>query len=113
MRPKIATAWPLSTMAGGDVITVSTANNEAAAVQINERHGLEVVDQDSKLVLEVPDGETFLPKLVRSIDVPVNSISLRRPTLDDVFLKLTGRTIREESVGVLDAMRAHVRMRRW
>ncbi len=102
----------LKKMVGGDVITVSTSDNEAAAAQIAKGHGIESIVQDSKVVLEVPDGESFLPKLVRSISVSIDSISLRRPTLDDVFLKLTGHTIREESVGALDSMRAHIRMRR-
>ncbi|MDP1809687.1 MAG: ATP-binding cassette domain-containing protein [Actinomycetota bacterium] len=102
----------LKTMVGGDVITLSTADDEAAAEQIKELHGLEATAQDAKLILEVPDGEKFLAPLVRSLDTPINSISLRRPTLEDVFLKLTGRTIRDESAGALDSMRSHVRMRR-
>src|SRR2546430_7340201 len=35
---------------------------------------------------------------VCSSDLPVDTVSLRRPSLDDVFLKLTGRAIREEEV---------------
>ena len=102
----------LKKMVGGDVITVSTSDNKAAMAQLAKSHGIESIEQDSKVVFEVSDGETFLPKLVQAISVTVESISLRRPTLDDVFLKLTGRTIRDESVGALDSMRAHVRMRR-
>lgn len=102
----------LKTMVGGDVISIRTADNGLAAGQIKKRFGIEAIEQDSKVILEVPEGETFLPQLVRSLDVPINSISLRRPTLDDVFLKLTGRMIRDENAGVIDTMRAHVRMRR-
>jgi len=102
----------LKKLVGGDIISISTEDNDAAAGQIAEKHGLSAVEQDSKLVIEVPDGEKFLARLARSIDVPINSLSLRRPTLDDVFLKLTGRTIRDETLGVLDAVRAHVRRRR-
>jgi ABC-2 type transport system ATP-binding protein len=35
----------------------------------------------------------------------VTAVTLRRPSLDDVFLKLTGRAIREEQAGALDRMR--------
>ena len=41
-------------------------------------------------------------------DIPIDSlrITLRRPSLDDVFLKLTGRAIRDEEAGSKDQMRA-------
>jgi ABC-2 type transport system ATP-binding protein len=35
-----------------------------------------------------------IPELVRQLSVPIRSVSLRRPSLDDVFLALTGRQIR-------------------
>jgi ABC-2 type transport system ATP-binding protein len=42
----------------------------------------------------VERGDTFIPELVRQLSVPIRSVSLRRPSLDDVFLALTGRQIR-------------------
>jgi ABC-2 type transport system ATP-binding protein len=42
----------------------------------------------------------------------LESISLRRPTLDDVFLKLTGRAIRDEEAGFKDQLKTMSRMRR-
>ncbi len=45
--------------------------------------------------LVVPGGSRLLPVVVRALDdaaVPVEDITLRRPTLDEVFLALTGRT---------------------
>jgi len=43
--------------------------------------------------------------------VDVLSINLRRPTLDDVFIKLTGHAIRGEEAGATDRMRERVRAR--
>jgi ABC-2 type transport system ATP-binding protein len=43
--------------------------------------------------------------------VPIESIAIRKPTLEDVFLNFTGTTIREEAGGT-DQMRMHMRMRR-
>ncbi|MDQ2588701.1 ATP-binding cassette domain-containing protein [Saccharothrix yanglingensis] len=46
----------------------------------------------------VRDGETALPTVLRALDaagVPLRSVQMRRPTLDDVFLDLTGRALRE------------------
>jgi ABC-2 type transport system ATP-binding protein len=37
----------------------------------------------------------FIPKLVRELEVQMTSASVRQPTLDDVFLKMTGREIRD------------------
>ena len=56
--------------------------------------------------MEVPDGKAFVPRLVRELSAPVDTVSLRRPSLDDVFLKLTGRAIREEEVSSRDWNRA-------
>jgi ABC-2 type transport system ATP-binding protein len=42
---------------------------------------------------------------VREAGVEVTSVQFRRPSLDDVFLKLTGRAIREEEAGSKDMMR--------
>jgi len=47
----------------------------------------------------VPAGEAFLPEFVRSVSFPLQAISVRRPTLDDVFLRLTGRAIRDGDDG--------------
>jgi ABC-2 type transport system ATP-binding protein len=60
--------------------------------------------------MEVEHGDEFVPELVRSITPRVEAISVSRPTLDDVFIKLTGHAIREEEASGLDVMRSRVRM---
>jgi ABC-2 type transport system ATP-binding protein len=55
--------------------------------------------------VEVPDGAAFVPRLVRELSVEVTSVAFRRPSLDDVFLKLTGRAIREEEASNKDQTR--------
>ena len=55
---------------------------------------------------EVKDGKAFVPRLVRELTAPVDTVSMRRPSLDDVFLKLTGRAIRDEEVSARDRNRA-------
>jgi ABC-2 type transport system ATP-binding protein len=56
--------------------------------------------------MEVPDGKVFVPRLVRELTAPVDTVSMRRPSLDDVFLKLTGRAIRDEEASTRDQNRA-------
>jgi ABC-2 type transport system ATP-binding protein len=57
------------------------------------------------LRVEVADGAAFVPRLVRELTVPVSAVTLSRPSLDDVFLKLTGKAIRDEGAGEMDQMR--------
>ena len=48
------------------------------------------------LFLETEHGEEFIPRLIHALPVRAKSVNLQKPTLNDVFLKLTGRTIRDE-----------------
>jgi ABC-2 type transport system ATP-binding protein len=102
----VGTPDELKSMVGGDVITLTTPDPAAAAEQVRSRFSLEPVREDGSLRLETEDGATFVPRLVRELTVPVSAVTLRRPSLDDVFLKLTGRAIRDEEAGALDQMRA-------
>ena len=62
----------------------------------------EITVTDGSLRLTVKDGEEALPVLLRTLDgagITMRAISLSRPTLDDVFLTLTGRSLRDDSPG--------------
>jgi ABC-2 type transport system ATP-binding protein len=96
---------------GGDLITVGTDDTAAAAASIRERYGFEASIRDSTVSFHVEGGERFLPEFVRSFDRPILSIGLRRPTLDDVFLHLTGREIRDAELDSQEQMLAG--MRQW
>jgi len=90
---------------GGDVVTLKAKDNNAAAIELKERYDLSAATQNGLLTFSIPQGEKFLPKLMGSFQSPLLSISIRRPTLDDVFLKLTGRAIRDEEAGAKDQMK--------
>jgi ABC-2 type transport system ATP-binding protein len=102
----LGTPDQLKAMVGGDVVTMTSSQPEAAAAEIEKLLHLVPTREDGTLRMEVPDGRKFVPTLVRELTVPVDTISLRRPSLDDVFLKLTGRAIRDEEAGSKDQMRA-------
>lgn len=87
----------LKALVRGDIIDVRSTNDEMAARQIQERFGLEVKREDGCLSFEVPNGEEFIPDFIRAMGPEIRSVGLRRPTLDDVFLKLTGRAMRAEA----------------
>ena len=97
----------LKHIVGKDIISVGTDDNDKAAEEIRRRYQIEVRQDGNELVFEVANGENFLPDFIREFGSRVLSIGLRHPSLDDVFLKLTGREIREE--GVSDVFKAMVR----
>jgi ABC-2 type transport system ATP-binding protein len=89
----------LKHMVGKDIVTLRTADNKKAAEEIKSRYGAEVRIDGDQLTFSVENGEEFIPLFIKDFGVNIGSISLRHPTLEDVFLKLTGREIREEEVG--------------
>ncbi|MCL5292505.1 MAG: ATP-binding cassette domain-containing protein [Actinobacteria bacterium] len=95
---------------GGDVVRIKTTDNESAITELKERFGLDAVAEDSFLRFEVLLGETFVPRLMRDFTGHITSITVHEPTLDDVFLSLTGRAIRSESTDGVDRMKAQARM---
>jgi ABC-2 type transport system ATP-binding protein len=101
----LGTPSELKALVGGDVVTVATADNVTAAAEIMRLFELEPVVDDGSIRIEVQDGAGFVPRLGRETSVPVTSVSFRRPSLDDVFLKLTGHAIRDEQAGSTDMMR--------
>ena len=102
----LGTPDQLKAMVGGDVVTMTSSNADEAAGQIEKVLGVTPTRDNGTLRMEVPDGKKFVPRLVRGLTAPVDTISLRRPSLDDVFLKLTGRAIRDEEASQTDQMRA-------
>jgi ABC-2 type transport system ATP-binding protein len=91
---------------GGDVVTITSSQPDVAAREIKDLLGVTAARDNGELRMEVPDGKAFVPRLVRELTASVDTVTLRRPSLDDVFLKLTGRAIREEEAGSRDQMRA-------
>jgi ABC-2 type transport system ATP-binding protein len=91
---------------GGDVVTLKAENNEAAANELKDKFALDPVLQNGNISFNVPQGEIFLPKLMQNFQSRLLSIGIHRPTLDDVFLKLTGRAIRDEELGGKEQMKA-------
>ena len=103
----IDTPERLKNTVGRDIISVKTDDDEKAAEEIRLRYRIKARRDSDGLTFEVESGEEFLPTFVKEFGTKIRSVSLRRPSLDDVFLKLTGREIRQEQVS--DAFKAMVR----
>ena len=97
----------LKKLVGKDIISVKTDDDNRAADEIRSRYRIETRRDSDGLTFEVASGEEFLPTFIKEFGTKILSVSLRRPSLDDVFLKLTGREIRQEEVS--NAFKAMVR----
>ncbi len=97
---------------GGDLVTLKAEDNKAAVLELKERYNLSPEIQNGAVSFCVPQGERFLPNFVRGFRSRLLSISVRRPTLDDVFLRLTGHAIREQEADSMGRMRAMMRSKR-
>jgi len=97
---------------GGDVITLEADNNEAAAAELKQRFNVDPLNENGVLSFSVPHGDRFLPRLIRNLESPIVSVGLRRPTLEDVFLRLTGHAIRQQEADGMAEARAFMSHRR-
>jgi ABC-2 type transport system ATP-binding protein len=80
---------------GGDVITITTPDAGRAAHELQNSYGIAPAVTGTSVSFQVRAGEAFLPEFVRGFGQPLDAINLRRPTLDDVFLDLTGHDLRD------------------
>lgn len=81
---------------GGDVVTIKTEDNSKAVILLKDQYALHPDQENGTIRFTVPHGEEFLPGFVSGFPLRLISIGLHRPTLEDVFLKLTGRAIKEQ-----------------
>jgi ABC-2 type transport system ATP-binding protein len=86
----------------GDVITLSvSADADRAQAVLTGYPGVrDLVAEGKAIRMTVTSGEQALPGMLRQLDaegITMDSIQLARPTLDDVFLTLTGRSLRDDS----------------
>ena len=96
----LGTPDDLKARLGGDVVVVHAANPEGLREKIRERFGCEPVLVDGSLRVERPRGHEFVREVVDAFPGEVTSATFGRPTLEDVFIHLTGRHLwREERNG--------------
>ena len=106
----------LKKLVGGDIITVRTSDNERAAAALKAAKGVDTrPGPDGQLIVETPNGDRFIPVLIEVLvkddpPIAVESISLSRPTLEDVFIKVTGHAIRASEADATQPLRQMARM---
>jgi ABC-2 type transport system ATP-binding protein len=80
---------------GADRVRISTEDDEAAIAALAERFDLEGRMSEGAVTFFVPAGEEFVPRLFAELGLAIRSVSVSRPTLDDVFMSHTGTSIRD------------------
>ncbi|MGI8855099.1 MAG: ABC transporter ATP-binding protein [Thermomicrobiales bacterium] len=96
---------------GGDVVRLRTADNTAAAGVLARDYGITARDEQGTLRFEIGHADTFVPRLLRHAPIDVQSVEIAQPTLNDVFLRLTGHAIRDEGADSNVRLRSAMRRR--
>ena len=107
----IDTPEALKRSVGRDRVSMSTDGDEAAMRVLAERFELEPTISEGAITFFVDHGEQFVPRLFAEPDLTINSVHVARPTLDDVFMAYTGRTIRDAEASGTERNRANPWMR--
>jgi ABC-2 type transport system ATP-binding protein len=91
----------------GDIVTVALSDSDVARAAQVAREAIttrDIVTATGQLIVTVETGATAVAPLLKALDVAglaVTSVTVNRPSLDDVFLTLTGRSLREDSDDLL------------
>jgi len=94
----------LKAKVGKDRVAITTADDTAALARLRERFAVEPALREGHIMFAVANGEQFVPRLFAELGVPIRSVSVARPSLDDVFLAHTGATIRDKEAAAEDPM---------
>ncbi|MDD1716852.1 MAG: ATP-binding cassette domain-containing protein [Methanoregulaceae archaeon] len=100
---------------GGDVVTIRSPKPEAIVAVLHEPWVTHLEQHNGEVTIGLQNAEEHVSKIVTLLnreEIAIESISIHKPTLEDVFLYFTGKTIREEETHGADIMRMHMRMMR-
>ncbi|HYB89398.1 MAG TPA: ATP-binding cassette domain-containing protein [Streptosporangiaceae bacterium] len=101
----IDTPEALKASVGKDRVQIRTADDAAAIAELDREFGIEAAMHEGAVTFSVASGEQFVPRLFAGLSVPIQAVSVSRPSLDDVFMSYTGKTIRDAEATSSDAMR--------
>jgi ABC-2 type transport system ATP-binding protein len=85
----------LKSRIGGDVITMTTRESEQLQVALRDRLSLESELLDGDVRVERPEGHRLVPQLIEAAPGLIESVSVGKPTLEDVFIRLTGHVFED------------------
>jgi ABC-2 type transport system ATP-binding protein len=100
----------LKAKVGSDRVQIATDDDRAVIAALAERFGIEATMAEGLITFGVPEGEQFVPRLFAELGHPIRSVSVARPSLDDVFMSHTGTTIRDAESTQTEGRRNMARM---
>ncbi|MCU1287371.1 MAG: daunorubicin resistance transporter ATPase subunit [Acidobacteriales bacterium] len=86
----LGTPTELKSEIGGDVIVLESLDPAALAAGISNRFGLKALVVGDKVRLEIKNGHRFVTDVVEAFSGAVTSVSVSKPSLEDVFIARTG-----------------------
>ncbi|HWE89634.1 MAG TPA: ATP-binding cassette domain-containing protein [Pseudonocardiaceae bacterium] len=98
----------LKASVGKDRVSIDTPDNRQAITAVKEQFDIEANIVEGSVTLAVENGEQFVPRLFAELGMPILSVNVARPSLDDVFMSYTGKTIREAEATSSDRLRGNM-----
>ncbi len=89
----LGTPTALKATIGGDVVTIHSGNPDSLAARAKERFSCKADVVDGTVRIERERGHQFVPQLIEAFPGEIDSVTVGKPTLDDVFLHLTGHRL--------------------
>ena len=83
---------------GGDVISARSRDATSLGGKIADSLGVEVNVLNDEVRIEHPDGAGFVARLAAAFPGEIDSVTLAKPTLEDVFIAKTGRRLSEDEI---------------
>jgi ABC-2 type transport system ATP-binding protein len=78
---------------GGDIITLTTPDPDRLAAALREKFHIEPQRIDAALRFERQKAHEFVPQLIESLPGLITTLAISKPTLEDVFIRMTGRRL--------------------
>jgi ABC-2 type transport system ATP-binding protein len=100
---------------GGDIVTIRSPDPDAVAGALQAPWINRVEVHEDEVIVGVSTADQHISALVTLLDrqqIPVTSVTIHKPTLEDVFLSFTGKTIREQEADQRQRLRIHMKMMR-
>jgi ABC-2 type transport system ATP-binding protein len=94
----LGTPQALTREIGGDVILLEAREPQSLADRIRNKFQLDATVMDSQVRLEIENGHHFVPEVVEAFPGEIQSLSVSKPTLEDVFIHRTGHKFWSEHV---------------
>ena len=89
----LGTPDELKARVGGDVVVVHTPNPAKLQTAIRQRFTCEPVVVEGSVRVEIPHGHAFVRDVVEAFADDIHAVSYGKPTLEDVFIHLTGHRL--------------------